>query len=285
MVYDLIPIRFPQTCDPGMPPAFGAWLTHAARATDGFICISEATRQDLEQFLDGCLAGSATKRPWTRSVWLGSDLELSANSSPSDAAVALRSATGKRQYFVALGTLEPRKDHGTILDAFELLWQRGLDVALVIIGKQGWHVDALAERISQHAERDRRLFWLQRAGDGDVRYLLEGAAALIQASVSEGFGLPLVEAGSLGVPLIASDIPVFHEVAGNGASYFPVGDAKALADEITERVNGELTPAPTRIRKVGWREASWNLAEAMDMVWRKVSPESDLRSVAQGIAI
>lgn len=277
MVYDLIPIRFPQTCDPGMPPAFTAWLSHAARTTDGFICISEATRQDLEQFLDDCLTGSATKRPWTRSVWLGSDLESSTNGSPSNKGTALRNAAGKYPYFVALGTLEPRKDHGTILDAFELLWQRGLDVALIIIGKKGWHVEALAERISQHVERDRRLFWLQGAGDGDVRYLLEGAAALIQASISEGFGLPLVEAGSLGTPLLVSDIPVFHEIAGDDALYFPVGDAEALADAIAARANGEPLPVPTGIRKISWREASVNLAEAMDMVWSKATPESDFK--------
>lgn len=266
MVYDLIPIRFPQTCDPGMPPAFSAWLSHATRTTDGFICISEATRQDLEQFLDDCLAGSAIKRPWTRSVWLGSDLESSANDSVSDTSTALRSAAGRYPYFVALGTLEPRKDQGTILDAFELLWKRSLDAALVIIGKQGWHVDALAKRISQHAEHGRRLFWLQGAGDGDVRYLLEGAAALIQASIAEGFGLPLVEAGSLDTPLIVSDIPVFHEIAGNGAVYFTVGDAERLADAITARIQGEPAPVPTSVPKVSWREASLNLAEAMDMV-------------------
>lgn len=266
MVYDLIPIRFPQTCDPVMPPVFEAWLTHATRTTDEFICISEATRQDLEQFLDGCLVGSVIKRPWTRSVWLGGDLESSANGVPSDAATALRSAAEKRPYFVALGTLEPRKDHGTILDAFELLWQRGLDVALVIIGKKGWNVNALAERIGQHAEHGQRLVWLQGAGDGDIRHLLEGAGALIQASISEGFGLPLVEAGSLGTALIVSDIPVFHEIAGNGAVYFPVGDAEALADAVAARVNGKLALAPTGIRKVSWRDASFELAEAMDMV-------------------
>lgn len=266
MVYDLIPIRLPETCAPGMDMAFKGWLTHAARTTDGFVCISEATRQDLERFLDDCLTQSVTKRPWTRSVWLGCDLDPAANGSPSDTGTMLRNAAGKYPYFVALGTLEPRKDHGTILDAFELLWKRGLDTALVIIGKQGWNVDALVERISQHPEHDRRLFWLQGAGDDDVRYLLEGAAGLIQASVSEGFGLPLVEAGSLGIPLIASDIPVFREIAGGSAAYFPVGDAKALADAVTARINGESTPAPTGLRKVSWRDASLDLAEAMNMV-------------------
>lgn len=260
MVYDLIPVRFPETCDPGMPPAFKAWLTHAARSADGFICISEATRCDLEAFMDDVMA-AGTRRPWSRSVHLGCDFDPAADSHPSDKGMALKVAIGARPYFTALGTVEPRKDYKTILDAFELVWARGLDATLVIIGKQGWNVDALVERIARHPERDRRLFWLQGGSDGDVRHLLEDSTGLIQASIWEGFGLPLIEAGSLRVPLLASDIAVFHEIAGDAAMYFPVGDAKALANLVVLTVDGEpARDSSARIRYRGWLEASRELA-------------------------
>lgn len=264
MVYDLIPIRFPETCDPGMPPAFTAWLTHAVRAADGFVCISEATRHDLETFMDDVLA-PGTRRPWTRSVHLGCDLDPDAQSVSSEKGAALRSAIGGRPYFTALGTVEPRKDYKTVLDAFDLLWARGADVALVVIGKAGWHVDELVERISRHPERDKRLFWVQGASDGDVRSLLEGSSALIQASIWEGYGLPLIEAGALGIPLIASDIAVFHEIAGDSAIYFPVGDAAALA-RIADLMRGPWSERKMKV--IGfqdWEQASMSLVKVLSL--------------------
>ena len=263
MVYDLIPVRLPQTCDPGMPSAFAGWLRHAVETSDGLVCISDATRHDLESFMDTILI-PGVPRPWTRTVHLGSDLDPVAPMPSTERGTALREQLGTRPYFVALGTLEPRKDYTTVLAAFESLWAREMDVALVIIGKRGWNVDALAERILQHPEHDRRLFWLQDAGDGDVRYLLKGSAALIQASIWEGFGLPLVEAGSLGVPLIASDISVFHEVAGDAAAYFPAGDTTALADRVCASLNsGNSVRRTATIRARTWGEASAELAATL----------------------
>ena len=85
MVYDLIPIRYPQTCDPGMPPAFKRWLSHAVHTTDGFICISEATRSELESFIDETL-NPESRRPWSRSVHLGSDFTPQGLSEPAELA-------------------------------------------------------------------------------------------------------------------------------------------------------------------------------------------------------
>ena len=72
MVYDLVPLRHPQTCDPGMPPAFKSWLSHAVGTADGFVCISEATRLDLESFIDEALP-YGRRRPWSRKIHLGCD--------------------------------------------------------------------------------------------------------------------------------------------------------------------------------------------------------------------
>src|SRR6185312_3923687 len=147
-----------------------------------------------------------------------------------------------------------------VLGAFELLWARGADVALVLIGKAGWHVEELVERINRHPERDRRLFWVQGASDGDVRSLLAGSSALVQASIWEGYGLPLIEAGSLGVPLLVSDIAVFHEIAGDSATYFPVGDAPALADAVHLALDSDVVRDPVAMRSRNWGEASVDLA-------------------------
>ena len=261
MVYDLIPIRFPETCDPDVLPAFRTWLIHAVRTTDGFVCISEATRSDLDSFMDDVI--DSGRRPWTCSVHLGCDMNPVHDESPSEGCLAVRHATGQRPYFMALGTVEPRKDYGTIIDAFDSLWKQGVDVALVIVGKRGWNVDALAQRINQSPEFNQRLFWLQGADDVDVRHLLDGAAALIQASIWEGFGLPLIEAGSLGIPLLVSDIAVFHEIAGDGATYFPVGDAAALAAAIIGLKSKGVARATPTARFRDWSAASNDLVRVL----------------------
>ena len=126
-----------------------------------------------------------------------------------------------------VGTLEPRKGHRIALDAFEALWADGLDVCLVIAGKHGWGVDHLAEAIRTHREFGKRLFWHERVDDAGLAQLYSDCDGLIAASFAEGFGLPIVEAGYFGKPVIASDIPVFREV-GDGAverRFFSVGSS------------------------------------------------------------
>jgi O-antigen biosynthesis alpha-1,2-mannosyltransferase len=262
MVYDLVPIRVPETCHPGMPPVFRHWLTHAIRRADGFVCISESTRLDLDAFMDEVLEVTA-RRPWSRSVHLGSDFESGREEPVSEAVMEVAEAMSKRPWLAALGTIEPRKDYGTILDAYDQLWSSGADVGLVLIGKQGWNVDALAIRIREHLENGRRLVWLEGPSDGDVRFLLSRSSGLVQASLAEGFGLPIVEAGRMGVPLVLSDIPVFREIAGKEASYFPVSDASILASLISELVLNRKLSRPHGIRTMTWRESSERLAQIL----------------------
>ncbi|MGV8864888.1 MAG: glycosyltransferase family 4 protein [Pseudomonas sp.] len=262
MVYDLVPILVPETCHPGMPPVFRHWLNHAARCADGFVCISEATRTDLEAYIDEVLPHGA-RRPWSRTVHLGSDLESGRVLPTTVAAQVSIAAIGNRPAHLVLGTLEPRKDHATILEAFEKVWDEDVDVALVIVGKAGWSVDLLAERLRRHREAGKRLFWLERASDGDVNQLIQRTAALIQASIAEGFGLPIIEAGSQGVPLILSDIPVFREIAGDEASYFRSGDSEGLAQLIREGSSLGNWMRPSGIRTMTWRESSDQLAKVL----------------------
>ena len=262
MVHDLIPIKHPETCDPGMPPAFRAWLSHAVHTADGFICNSEATRAELEAFIDEILNPGA-RRPWSCSVHLGSDFDLKNLGKPSDGALNVLECLHRHPYFVSLGTVEPRKSYHTVLDAFDQLWIRGCDVALVMIGKKGWNVDQLASRIEQHREYGNRLFWLKGAADSDVRCLMKDATALIQASIAEGFGLPVVEAGSQGIPLLLSDIAVFHEIAGEEAGYFPVGDVEALASLVDQGVRCKELRRPKVIKTMTWYESVARLASVL----------------------
>ena len=135
-------------------------------------------------------------------------------------------------YFLMVGSLAPNKRHADALDAFELLWGRGSQATLVILGRPGWLTDHVVARIRTHPENGRRLRWLDDSGDEELTAAYRDAHALIAASEIEGFGLPVVEALVRGVPVIASDIPVFREVAGDWAEYFEMGNPHSLADKV-----------------------------------------------------
>jgi glycosyltransferase involved in cell wall biosynthesis len=90
----------------------------------------------------------------------------------------------------------------------------------VIVGKKGWLVDELHQRIISHSEVGKRLFWIDSASDQFLEKLYETCTCLIAASYGEGFGLPLIEAAQHQTPMIARNLPVFKEVAGDAAYYF-----------------------------------------------------------------
>lgn len=152
---------------------------------------------------------------------------------------AIRASVGRifaqqRPAFLVVGSIEPRKNHGLVLDAFEVAWQQGHQAMLVIIGRSSWRTEAFLDRVAHHAELGRRLFVLRDATDGELDFAYRSASALVVASSAEGFGLPIVEAFQRGLPVICSDIPVFREVAGSGTEFFDPREPASLASIIVD---------------------------------------------------
>jgi glycosyltransferase involved in cell wall biosynthesis len=239
----------PQCFGPGAAENHATWLKVVAQA-DAAVAISGAVAADLERWLEE--TGAGPTRPVVRSVPLGADLThaLPTRGLPADAAGQLE-AIRRRPAFLMVGTVEPRKAHQQVLDAFERLWRDGEDVTLVVCGRRGWMVEKFAARLARHHELDQRLFWIEDASDEYLDKIYEACVCVIAASLGEGFGLPLVEAARHGVPVIARDIPVFREVAGEGAVYFS-GDAPELAAAVrlwlAQRSRGAVPPSSA----MGW---------------------------------
>lgn len=166
-----------------------------------------------------------------------------------------------------VGTIEPRKGHNAVLDAFDALWAQGSDARLCFAGKEGWEVDDLMRRIRQHPELNRRLFFVERFTDAEINLCYSRAQALLAASVAEGYGLPIVEAAQHAVPVIATDIPVFREVAGAGAAYFPLGDREALMALVRRFGTMDLSERramAAQVEIVTWRDSA-------RQAWGKIS--------------
>jgi glycosyltransferase involved in cell wall biosynthesis len=99
-------------------------------------------------------------------------------------------------------------------------------------------VEELSTRLHNHPEQKRRLFWLEGISDEYLEKIYAASTCLIAASCGEGFGLPLIEAAQQGLPILARDIPVYREVAGEGASYFNSLTPPDLESAITSWLEG-----------------------------------------------
>ncbi|MFT4247506.1 MAG: glycosyltransferase family 1 protein [Pseudomonas sp.] len=257
-VHDLIPLRLPHTCDVGMPEVFGHWMEFAARHADVFVCNSRSTGDDLAEWLQ------ERERPRRGRQRVGF-VHLGADVVEVEAGARLREDVidvfGQGEpVFLAVGTLEPRKDYATILKAFELAWARGWSGRLMIVGKQGWASQAITESIRQHPRYGRQLFWPEQVSNAELDFAYGAAAGLIQASLLEGFGLPLVEAARYHLPLLLSDISVFREIAGGSASYFRVGDSETLCSLL---VGADGTARPSAVATLSWAEYGIQLRELL----------------------
>jgi hypothetical protein len=245
-------------CNPAVPPVFTQWFKGALAYSTGFVCISRAVADELIALLEGI----GFPRRMKIGYWqLGADFAGKPEAKDVD-------RPRQHPHFLMVGTLEPRKGHRVALEAFEKLWAEGSDAELVIVGKTGWGIAHLTDRIRRHPEFGKRLIWREQVDDAELAALYARCDALVAASFAEGFGLPLVEAGHFGKPVLASDIPVFREVAKGaaGAHFFKAGDAAALADTVKgflaqkEKPGASAAPAP---EWPSWAESAAQLEDVV----------------------
>lgn len=153
-------------------------------------------------------------------------------------------------WFVALGTIEPRKNIGLLLDVWERLAPAP---QLYIIGSRGWADAALLARLDALPPGG-PVRVLSGLPDGAVTTLLSGARALLFPSLAEGFGLPPLEAAALGTPVIAGDLGVTRELLGDYAVYLPLGDSYSWAETITRKA---AEPPGIMVQGAGVRIPLW----------------------------
>lgn len=145
------------------------------------------------------------------------------------------------EYLLSLATLEPRKGLDVLVAALAL--PGAPDLPLVLVGQPGWGGVDPARLAVQAGLPEGRVTVLGRLPDPQLAAVLAGATALVVPSRAEGFGLPVLEGMSVGVPVVTSDDPALVEVGGAATATAPVGDAGALAE-----ILGEVVADPARRR-------------------------------------
>lgn len=261
MVHDLIPINHPEFVAPLFSKVFRNWFLHMLDCSSALICNSQATRDEVVNFCKQ----AQIQHPPIGFFHLGSNIGVpnteQAKVRPEIKTLASLAEIG-RNLFLTVGTIERRKRHDFLLDAFAQVWRHHPDATLVIAGRPGGEAENTIRRIEEHPLLGKNLFWYADASDDEIHCLYNAADALVFCSAAEGFGLPLMEARHLGCTVVASDIPAFRELADEGVKLFPTDNIEALAETVCALISaGCHIPPPLMRTPIRWSESTAALAE------------------------
>lgn len=276
-IYDQLPIDHPDYFPESISFWHTIWMETVAQVADGLICISDTVNRRTRDWL--AERPNIIAPPRVATAKLGAEIDQSNPSKgiPKTAAHVLKALKG-RQTFLMVGSVCPRRGHQQVLAAFNALWADGADINLVIVGTALWPelddekrrtIPQTVAALDANPERDKRLFWLAGISDEYLERLYEAADVFIAASRAEGFGLPLIEAAKFKLPIIARDIPVFREIAGDDSVfYFSSETGTDLAEAIKQwqrlYVQG-AHPRPEGIQGFTWENNRKALLAAMQL--------------------
>jgi glycosyltransferase involved in cell wall biosynthesis len=247
VVHDLIPLRFPQWTTRQTRRLHLAKLRDVRRA-DVVICNSDATARDVTRLVGVDEARISVAHPGV------SDRFRTATSQPPD-------GLDGRPYVVSVCTLEPRKNLGTLLDAYQEIHRRRRDLALVLVGAGGWGDDGVTRRIaSLGLQRDVLLTGYLPASR--VAGVVAGARVFCWPALFEGFGMPVCEAQAAGVPVVCSDDPSMDEAAGDACLRVSPRDTRGIAAAIETAADDDGVRDALRRR---------GLAHTASLTWQRTA--------------
>ena len=240
IIHDIMPIKNPEWFPTLLNPLesttskslFQLYLQMTLSVADIVIVTSQQVKYDIEKLGWSCSAQIEVVPlgTYTKPLGLKSTKML------------------ERLSCVYVSTVEPRKAHLQLIEAFDNLWAEGIDIQLNIVGNEGWLVDDLIQVMLNHPEFNRRLFWHKGLSDEGVTQIYEESQLSFAISFDEGFGLNLEEGLAHGLKVIARNIPVFRERTYDNL-YFFEGGAKELSTKIIEVLNlptNQLTKSEVR---------------------------------------
>ena len=258
IVHDLVAVSHPHLVVPAYIDLLREYFSELVWVADVAMCVSRATERD---WLDFCTS-MGVEAPRTHVFPLGSDMRLGAASTP----VSLPESLDGKRFGLVVSTLEPRKNHRTLYEAWDFLVRAGrVDPQrdrLVFVGRQGWAVDDLVREMAINPATRDSLVVLNQVSDDLLALLYAKCALTLLPSHHEGYGLPVAEALGHGKPCISSDAGALPEIGGDLVLRLSPKDVLAWADAIaTYLTDGEAAGAwAARIRQrhepVTWQAAA-----------------------------
>ena len=289
-IYDIIPVIMPQYCHQNTVMHFLEYIGAVLQYADCIITSTQTTGIAIEKLEDEL----GTKHVPSFVSWLGSDFErhnvnekakektgTNSGEETPDIAPDVIDALCEGKYILCVGTIEPRKNHALLLDAFEeRLFDEGL--SLVFVGRSGWNIEPFIRRMKGSRYMGSQLFWLEGISDDMLSWLYAHSFLTVSASFEEGFGLPIIEALEYDAPILVSDIPVFREVGGDFCTYFDPHDEKNFIAKVHDAIQDRRNIAAQRERyhPVTWHEATEKLAAALESLAPRERPiKTDVRQM------
>lgn len=261
-VHDLTTLLLPETHRLKVKWSILPFLRPSLERADRLVTISQASARDIAFHFP-----QAARK--VRVVYPGIDPEFRPGT-PEEIAGIRRELAAPEGYILYVGTLEPRKNIGAVLDAWEILHGEDPHVPpLVLVGTYGWGSQQLLRRIESLAP-----LGVRSLGHVDRAHLVrvfQGARVFVYPSLYEGFGLPPAEAMACGIPVVVSDASSLPEVVGDAGVRVPSGDTGAVAHALRE-----LLREPGRAAELGARAVEqagrfrWDrAAQEMEEVFRE----------------
>ncbi|WP_051212409.1 glycosyltransferase [Rubritepida flocculans] len=254
LVYDLIPVTHPEYTSEGTVRAYRQGLAEGARLWDFALTISAWTARELE----GALAGLGAPALPIRPVPLAHRMNVGAPPGPEDWPAPLADLRGG-EFVLCVGTIEARKNHLALFQAWRLLLREGFaPPPLVLVGRPGWRVEDLMAQLEATRFLDGRIRLVHGVSDPELEALYRACLFTVFPSFTEGWGLPVGEALALGKVVLASGEGATPEAGAGFAlpidAYNPRGIAAEVRRLCTDRA--ALAAAEARIRE-GFRPRGW----------------------------
>jgi glycosyltransferase involved in cell wall biosynthesis len=229
LMHDLLPLLSPHWFPQHHDRIFRIYLQQVLGIADQIVTTSEKVAHDI------------TSLGWRTSAEIHS-MRLGSTFSP------LPPPDVDHLALLYVSTIEPRKGHDVLLDAFDLLLENGVDVELTLVGRQGWECAETVTRITRHPALGTRLRWHQGVSDHEIRTISRNCNVAVMPSRDEGFGLFIEEALSLGLKVVASDIPVFRERSGPNVTFCDL-TPDSLARAVCDAYMQDFVPVEVRSMK------------------------------------
>ena len=243
MLHDVIPIEVPHLVEASATRFMGRMVESTARHAGGLIVNSSAAGASVTAEL------ARRNRPDLPTLTLPLPV-AKAFQEPGDSP---EPGVMAHPYFLIVGAIEPRKNHKVLFAVWERLFARlgRASPRLIVIGMPAWRGPEIIAAFEASSARP-VLFRAEGLGTPALIRLMRGARAVLMPSRAEGFGLPLIEAAALGVPVIASDIPAHREVAPEGATLIGMEDVDAWEQAVLGTLATEGPRQPARPRIADW---------------------------------
>src|SRR5574344_214492 len=255
-IYDLIPINQSQFCSVDLTLTLKDWFEKSINLVDAYIGISKFVQKECYEYIKNSFNSDVLESKFDY-FYFGANLK-DFDLSKADIRDDFKDLFKTKHVFITVSTIEPRKNHKYIVDSFDKLWEKGVDVRYVIIGKVGWEGDDFISRVKNHKEYNSRLFLLENIDDEHLLYAYKNSKALIFASFIEGFGLPIIESLHNKLQVLASDIDVHREIGRDFVSYFNLNDINSLIKLIEDdNFNKNIDD----FKWISWEESAKDLVE------------------------